>query len=112
MTTSTLLINTVYPLQDIRDEIKFLDSMLYCEVFGVDKQKFMLNNPWNLSMNILKYKVKYSEYVYEFEQLDDRKDLLGRLINEMNRLESICKDCEQQSKLTRFIKTLFKKIFN
>ena len=112
MTTATLLMNTVYPLQDIRDEIKFLDSMLYCEVFGVDKQYFILNNPWNLSMNVFKYKVKHSKFVCEFEALDDRNDSVGRLIDEMNRLESICHDWEQQSKLTRLIKTLFKKLFN
>ena len=112
MTTATLLMNTVYPLQDIRDEIKFLDSMLYCEVFGVDKQNFILNNPWNLSMNVLKYKVRHSKYVCEFEALDDRNDLLGRLIDEMDHLESICHDWEQHSKLTRLIKTLFNKLFN
>ena len=112
MTTSTLLVNTVYSLEDIRDEIKFLDSMLYCEVFGVDKQNFMVNNPWNLSMNILKYKVKHSQYVCKLEALDDRTDLVGRLVDEMDRLESICHDWEQHSKLTRFIKTLFKKLFN
>ena len=112
MTTLTLNFSTPVPLQEIHDEIKFLDSMLYCEVCGVDKHQFMLNNPWNLSMNILKYKVKHSKYVCEFEALDDRTDLLGRLIDEMDHLESICNDWEQHSKLTRFIKTLFNKLFN
>ena len=112
MTTLTLNFSMPVPLQEIHDEIKFLDSMLYCEVFGVDKQKFILNNPWNLSMNILKYKVKHSQDVCEFEALDERNDLVGRLIDEMDQLESICNDWEHKSKLIRFIKTLFNKLFN
>lgn len=112
MTTLTLIASAPHPLQDIHDEISFLDSMLYCEVCGVDKQQFILNNPWNLSRDILKYKIKHSEFVCEFEKLDDRSDLLGRLINKQDRLQSICDDWEQQSKITRFIKALFMKLFN